>query len=581
MNKSATRAATDDSTTATSHATHEVFNQVGELVDVNLYASDAALRDAHAAFSEGVPAQRLADTQAELAALGAELGTAQVLELGKVANAHPPVLHTHDRFGHRIDEVEFHPAWHALMGELIRHGTHCEPWAAPGPGQQVKRAAKYLMFAQVENGTQCPVTMTYAAVPLLARQPGLAAIWRSKLLSREYDPHSRPVESKSGALIGMGLTEKQGGSDVRANTSFAVPEGSDAIGERFRITGHKWFLSAPTCDGFLMLAQTERESSAGLSCFFMPRFRPDGTRNAIRIQRLKDKLGNKSNASSEVEFRDATAWRVGELGRGVPTVLEMGNLTRLDCAIGTAGMMRRAVALAVHHASARRAFGRALIDQPLMANLLADLAIESEAATWLALRLARALDERDTDPLAEALVRVGTPLAKYWVCKRGVALGFEAMEVLGGNGYTEDAPMARIYRELPVNSIWEGSGNVMCLDVLRALARSPECRDALLAELGAAQGANRDYAAFVARLSARLAPASGAMAIEEADARSLTEAIARALQDALLLRHAPVAVSDAFCASRLAADPGQWGQTFGTLPSGCDLAAILERVASG
>lgn len=594
MNDPGAGAKTIDPAASAGHATHVVFNQSDELIDLNLYAGDAALREAHAAMSPGLSPKKLAEGQAELAALGSELGSAQVMELGKQANLHPPLLHTHDRFGRRIDEVEFHPAWHTLMAELIRHGTHCEPWVHPGAGQQVKRAARYLMFAQVENGTQCPVTMTYAAMPVIDRHAGLAADWLPKLASREYDPHSRPVDAKVGALIGMGLTEKQGGSDVRSNTSFAVAQGRDAIGDCYRITGHKWFLSAPMCDAFLVLAQTERGTPAGLSCFFMPRFRPDGTRNAIEIQRLKDKLGNRSNASSEVEFRDALAWRVGEVGRGVPTVLEMGNLTRLDCAIGTAGMMRRAVAVAVHHASRRAAFGRTLIDQPLMTNVLADLALESEAATWLALRLARALDDaagrpgrgrepgrgagegrEARDPLASALLRVGTPLAKYWVCKRGVALGFEAMEVLGGNGYTEDAPLARIYRELPVNSIWEGSGNVMCLDVLRALEKSPECRAAIEAELLGAAGANRHFDAFVSRLAARLSAP-----VDEADARSLTEALALALQGSLLVRHAPAAVSDAYCASRLAERAGQWGQTFGTLPAGCDLRAIVERAFS-
>ncbi|WP_295642928.1 isovaleryl-CoA dehydrogenase [uncultured Methylibium sp.] len=546
------------------HRTHRVFNQPDPLVDINLFDTDHALVDA-------VEREGAAGAGDELSALGRTLGSADTLALGPQANENPPRLRSYDRFGHRIDEVEFHPAWHALMRLLVGHGAHSAPWAAPGPGAQVARAAGYLMFAQVENGTQCPVTMTYASVPVIARQPSLAPTWVPAILSRDYDPSSGPVTGKRGALIGMGMTEKQGGTDVRANTTFALPA-PDVGGDAWRLTGHKWFLSAPMCDGFLVLAQTERETAGGLTCFFLPRWLPDGSRNAIAIQRLKDKLGNKSNASSEVEFDGAIAWSVGEVGRGVPTILEMGNLTRLDCALGSAGMIRWATANALHHCAGRTVFGRRLIEQPLMQQVLADLALESEAATALTLRLARALDQRDADPLAAALVRIGTPLAKFWICKRGPALAFEAMEVLGGNGYVEEGPIARLYRELPVNSIWEGSGNVMCLDVLRALSRDPRCREAIEDELAKASGANAAFDGFVERLAGMTDPA----ALDERGARRLAEHLALALQASLLIRGAPAEVADAFCASRLAADAG-WGRTFGTLPGGVDVAAILAR----
>ncbi len=548
----------------TAHRTHQVFNQSVPLVDTNLFDCDQALVDA-------VAREGAAGAHAALSALGRTLGSADVLALGPQANDHPPRLRAFDRHGHRIDEVEFHPAWHALMRLLVASGAHAAPWAQPGPGAQVARAAGYILFAEVENGTQCPITMTYASVPVIARQPSLAPLWLPKILSRDYDPSSGPVAGKRGALIGMGMTEKQGGTDVRANTTFAEPA-LDVGDGAWRLTGHKWFLSAPMCDAFLVLAQTERDTAAGLTCFFLPRWLPDGTCNTIEIQRLKDKLGNKSNASSEVEFIGAIAWIVGEIGRGVPTILEMGNLTRLDCALGSAGMIRWATANALHHCHGRSVFGRRLVDQPLMRQVLADLALESEAATALALRLARALDERDDDPIAAALVRVGTPAAKFWICKRGPALAFEAMEVLGGNGYVEEGPIARVYRELPVNSIWEGSGNVMCLDVLRALSRDPRCREAIEHELAAALGANRVFDAFVSRLRTTLDPST----LGEGDARRLAERLALALQASLLIRGAPVAVSDAFCASRLASDAG-WGRTFGTLPDGVDFQAIIER----
>ena len=549
--------------------THEVFNQAPPFGDVNLLRCDPALREAVAREGAGWAAE-------ELDALGARLGRAEVLDLARVANANGPRLVNFDRSGRRNDEVEFHPAWHELMALLIGAGAHSAPWADPRPGAQVARAAAYLLFGQVENGAQCPVTMTYAAVPALRRAPRIAAKWLPKILSRDYDPRSLPVEQKRGALVGMGMTEKQGGTDVRANTTRAAEMAPLEARARFgdegegawRIVGHKWFFSAPQCDAHLVLAQTDEAGSAGLSCFFVPRWLPDGSRNAIRVQRLKDKLGNRSNASSEVEFCDAVGWLVGAIGRGIPTILEMGSHTRLDCVVGTAGIMRAALCHALHHARGRAAFGKPLASQPLMQNVLADLAIESEAATAFALRLARCFDHPD-DPLESALGRLLTPAGKYWICKRGPMLGAEAMEVMGGNGYVEDGPLARLYREFPVNSIWEGSGNVMCLDVLRALGKNPqESRAALEAELAPAAALDARFAAYVARLGDDLGRAG------EAGARRIAERLVIAVQGALLLRHAPPFVAEAFLASRIAQDAGG---AFGRLPEGLDVEAILAR----
>ena len=549
--------------------THEVFNQAPPFGDVNLLRCDPALREAVAREGAGWAAD-------ELDALGARLGRAEVLDLARVANANGPRLVNFDRSGRRIDEVEFHPAWHELMALLIGAGAHSAPWADPRPGAQVARAAAYLLFGQVENGAQCPVTMTYASVPALRRAPRIAAKWLPKILSRDYDPRSLPVEQKRGALVGMGMTEKQGGTDVRANTTRAAEMAPLEARARFgdegegawRIVGHKWFFSAPQCDAHLVLAQTDEAGSAGLSCFFVPRWLPDGSRNAIRVQRLKDKLGNRSNASSEVEFCDAVGWLVGAIGRGIPTILEMGSHTRLDCVVGTAGIMRAALCHALHHARGRAAFGKPLASQPLMQNVLADLAIESEAATAFALRLARCFDHPD-DPLESALGRLLTPAGKYWICKRGPMLGAEAMEVMGGNGYVEDGPLARLYREFPVNSIWEGSGNVMCLDVLRALGKNPqESSAALEAELAPAAALDTRFAAYVARLGEDLGRAG------EAGARRIAERLVIAVQGALLLRHAPPFVAEAFLASRIAQDAGG---AFGRLPEGLDVEAILAR----
>lgn len=550
--------------------THDVINQAPPFGDVNLFRGDAALR-------EGLEREGGGWAAAELDRLSERLGARDLQELARLANEHGPRLVGYDRQGRRVDEIEFHPAWHALMALLVENGAHSLPWEAPRGGAQVARAAAYLMFGQVENGSQCPVTMTYAAVPALRQAPALAARWLPKILSREYDPRSLPVEQKRGALVGMGMTEKQGGSDVRANTTRAAPVDPAQARERFgdehaqawNIVGHKWFFSAPQADAHLILAQTDAGGGAGLSCFFVPRYLPDGSRNAVRVQRLKNKLGNRSNASSEVEFCDAVGWMIGKEGRGIPTILEMGSHTRLDCVLGSAGTMRAALTHALHHARGRVAFGRPLAEQPLMQNVLADLALESEAATAFALRLARCFDHVD-DPHEALLARVLTPAGKYWICKRGPAFGAEAMEVMGGNGYVEDGPLARLYREFPVNSIWEGSGNVMCLDVLRALSKGPEVGEALAAELAPAAGSDGRYDAYCADLLEALARAPG----DEGGARRLAERLVAAVQAGLLLRHASASVADAFLASRIARDAGG---AFGRLPAGVDCAAILAR----
>jgi putative acyl-CoA dehydrogenase len=558
--------------------THEVFNQAAPFGDVNLFRCDPALR-------EGLEREGGGWAAGMLDVLGARLGSAEVLDLARLANEFTPRLVNFDRNGNRVDEVEFHPAWHQLMTLLIENGAHSLPWegmeAGPRPGAQVARAAAYLLFGQVENGSQCPVTMTYASVPALRQNAAIAARWLPKILSREYDPRSLPVEQKRGALVGMGMTEKQGGTDVRANTTRAAPLdpatakarfGDEGAGA-FVIVGHKWFFSAPQCDAHLVLAQLDADSSAGLSCFFVPRYLPDGSRNAIRVQRLKNKLGNRSNASSEVEFQDAVGWLIGREGRGIPTILEMGSHTRLDCVIGTAGIMRAALCHALHHARGRAAFGRALAEQPLMQNVLADLALESEAATAFALRLARCYDRQD-DPEEVLLGRILTPAGKYWLCKRGPAFGAEAMEVMGGNGYVEDGPLARLYREFPVNSIWEGSGNVMCLDVLRAFGKAPASHAALARELGLAFGRDARYDAWCAQLLDELGAGAHAAPPTEFGARRLAERLVLGVQAGLLLRHAPAWVADAFVASRIARDPGG---AFGRLPDGVEAGAILAR----
>ncbi|MFA6313143.1 MAG: isovaleryl-CoA dehydrogenase [Sterolibacterium sp.] len=540
-------------------ATHEVFNQAPELVDYNLYAGNPALQEAVAREGASVAQQ----THDWLLGRGGELGSRQMLEWAGQANKSPPTLKLFDNGGNRRDEVEFHPAYHELMSYLKRHGASAGPWANPVAGAHVKRAAFYMLYAEIEDGTLCPTTMTYAVVPSLMRDPALAAEWLPRIYSLDYDKRFLPAAQKRGVTLGMGLTEKQGGSDVRANTSRAEL----ISGREYSIVGHKWFFSAPMCDAFLILAH----SPGGLSCFFLPRWTPDGRLNDIRIQRLKDKMGDKSNAGSEVEFWGARAWLVGEEGRGVPTILEMGTYCRLDCALGTSGLIRQATSQALHHAHYRSAFGKLLIDQPLMKNVLADLALESEAATALALRLARAFDAQ-TDEAESLLRRVLTPAAKYWICKRGPAVGGEAMEVLGGNGFIEEGVMARIYRQMPLNSIWEGSGNVMCLDVLRAIGKRPRCLEVLAAEVAPALGRDARFDAFVGKLKDGLSQTEHI----EARARQLTQGIALAVQGALLLRFAPDFVATAFCASRLA-EANFGGGAFGNLAGTSDFDAILER----
>ncbi|SEF32680.1 isovaleryl-CoA dehydrogenase [Variovorax sp. NFACC27] len=540
--------------------THEVFNQPAPLVDYNLFDTNRPLRDA---LKFNAPA--LQTTQ--LHELGATLGSAGMQAHARLANIHTPELHTHDRFGRRIDEVEFHPSYHALMSAAVGAGLHGTPWAGTSASPHVLRAAGFMLFTELEPSILCPISMTYAVTPALRGNAALHADWGPKLGSLWYDPALKPFSDKPGVTMGMGMTEKQGGSDVRANTTQAVREGrSDAWGERYAITGHKWFFSAPMCDAFLVLAQ----APAGLSCFFLPRVLPDGSRNAIRIQRLKDKLGNKANASSEVEFHGATAWLVGEEGRGIPQILEMGTMTRLDCALGTSGLMRQALSIALNHATQRMAFGKPLIDQPLMKNVLADLALESEAATALAIRLAKAFDNQ-SDEHERLMARLLTPVAKFWICKRGSHFAQEAMECLGGNGYVEEGGegiMARIYREMPLNSIWEGAGNIMALDLLRGL-RKGDAVAALEKELAPARGQH----AALDRLADALPARIEAMA-SEAEARRLAQDVALAVQAALLVQTAPSAVAGAFCASRLG---GDWGNAFGTLGAGTDFDSIVQR----
>ncbi|HYE41510.1 MAG TPA: isovaleryl-CoA dehydrogenase, partial [Ramlibacter sp.] len=462
-------------------ATHEVFNQPEPLVDCNLFETNRALQDALRIAAPEVD-------RAALSRLGALAGSAEMQSHARLANTHGPQLRSHDRYGRRIDEVEFHPSYHALMAAAVEAGLHGTPWAQPpAASPHVLRAAGFMLFTELEPSILCPISMTYAVTPALRSNEGVFRDWAPKLTSRRYDPALKPWRDKAGVTMGMGMTEKQGGSDVRANTTRAEPAGSDDWGQRYTVTGHKWFFSAPMCDAFLVLAQT----ASGLSCLFLPRVLPDGSRNALHVQRLKDKLGNKANASSEVEFQGATAWLVGEEGRGVPQILEMGTMTRLDCALGTSGLMRQALSIALDHTRQRMAFGKRLIEQPLMRNVLADLALESEAATFLALRLARAFDRR-ADAHEAAMARLLTPIAKFWICKRGSHFAQEAMECLGGNGYVEEAGegvMARIYREMPLNSIWEGAGNIMALDLLRAL-RKADAGAALAQELAPARGAH-------------------------------------------------------------------------------------------
>jgi putative acyl-CoA dehydrogenase len=540
-------------------------NQAPPLVGYNLFVSDRTLVQAVEREGAGWASARITE-------LGRFLGTAEAQRWGFEANENKPVLHTHDRYGNRRDEVIFHPSWHQLMRTSVENRLHCLPWqpysestsdvSSPRSGSHVARAALMMLTSQNEAGHTCPISMTFSAVAALRAEPQLAAEWEPHILSSIYDPSFAPAQQKSGVLLGMGMTEKQGGSDVRANTTRAESIGNS---REYLITGHKWFCSAPMCDAFLILAQAPK----GLTCFLLPRWTPAGQRNAFHIQRLKDKLGNRSNASSEVEFAQAWSHRVGEEGRGIHTIIEMVNHTRLDCAIAAAGLMRQALAQAVHHASHRHAFGKLLIEQPLMRNVLADLAIESEAATLLMVRLARAFDRRDSDARERAFCRIATAIAKYWLCKRSPVHVGEALECLGGNGYVEESIMPRLYREAPLYSIWEGSGNVMCLDVLRALGKDPATVESLLAELQSTAGADQRLDAYVAGIHSQLTTSVS----DEYSARALTEKLALALQASLVVRHSSPAIADAFIASRLA---GQHGHAFGTLPVEVDVKSVLE-----
>ncbi len=543
-------------------ATHEVFNQSPPLSGYNTFECDKVLREAVAREGAEWATERLRR-------FGAECGRPDVLELGRLANENKPRLRTHDRFGHRIDEVEFHPAWHELMRIGVSHAVHAYPWLEPGPGAHVARAAGAMLLTQVEAGVMCPISMTYSVIPALRQQPELAAEWEPRFGSLEYDERLVPAIDKKGALCGMGMTEKQGGSDVRANTTTARPLNGGGRGAEYEVTGHKWFLSAPMCDAFLVLAQTE----GGISCFLMPRFLPDGERNRIHLQRLKDKLGNHSNASSEVEFLSAWARLVGEEGAGVRTIIEMVNHTRLDCAVGSSAGMRFGTAAAINHASHRSTFGKTLVDQPLMQNVLADLAVESEAATISSLRLARAYDESIAgDDEATEFKRISNAVLKYWICKRGPSHAVEALECFGGNGYVEESGMPRMYRESPLASIWEGSGNVQSLDVLRAMARTPRALEAFFAEVEEAAGTEPRLDSFTAELREELTDLDGI----ESRARRVVEWMALALQGSLLVRYGDPAVADAFCASRL---DGDGGRAFGTLPKGVDFERIIARHA--
>jgi putative acyl-CoA dehydrogenase len=549
-------------TTLPPAGTHEVLNQPPPLAAWNPYDGDRVLVAALHREGGGWAEERARK-------LAAEIGTARVQELARLANRHTPRLHTHDRFGHRVDRVEYHPAWHELMALAYGHEVHSLAWTAGRPGAQVARAALSYLWNQAENGVGCPTAMSFGAKPALDAAPEIAAEWLPRLLSARYDPRPIAAEAKSGCTIGMTFTEKQGGSDLRANETRARPLGKPGPGQPYALTGHKWFCSAPMSDCFVTLAYTDAEK--GPSAFFLRRWRPDGTANPFFIQRLKDKCGNRSNASSEIELDGTEARLIGEEGRGVRVAISMAHLTRLDFAVASAAMMRLALTLALHHTASRRAFQRALVDQPLMRNVLADLALESEAAATLVFRLARAADGAAAGNEHERLLeRLATPVAKYWVCRMALAFTAEAMECHGGNGFIEEAPLARLYREAPLNNIWEGSGNVICLDVLRVLEREPQATEAFLAEVGKARGADRRLDRFVGALETLLRdPAARAH-----NARRLCEAMALALEAALLVRHAPAEIADAFCASRLA---GERRGTFGTLAPDLALAKIVER----
>lgn len=540
--------------------THKVENQPRPLQDYNLYLQDSALREAiireGAAWAEG-----------ELEEFGASAGSREWIELGFQANENRPVLYTHDRYGHRIDEVRFHPAYHRLMQLSIEHGLHASHWSEPKMGAHVARAAKFYMQNQVEAAHCCPITMTSAVIPALRQQPDIAAQWESKILAPHYDYRNVPAEQKEGVTFGMAMTEKQGGSDVRANTTRAYPLDSGGAGRAYELVGHKYFVSAPMSDAFLVLAQ----APGGLSCFLLPRWCLDGTKNALQIQRLKNKMGNVANATGETELRGAYAEMIGDEGRGVATILKMVSMTRFDCMVGSSAGMRQAAAQAMHHCAERSAFGRKLSEQPLMKNVLADLAIESEAALVLTMRIARALDRSDHSEAEKLLVRVATAVGKYWICKRTPAHAYEAMECIGGSGVMEDCIMPRLFRESPVNAIWEGSGNVQCLDMLRALGKDPDSVAVFMAEVKMAAGTDKRLDQYIDGLSREFTDPADI----EYRARTIVEKMALALQGSLLVRYGNPAVADAFCASRLSGNNS--GLVFGNLPHGVDCDAIIRR----
>ncbi len=538
--------------------THEVLNQPPPLTDYNVFRTDRALVEALA--HEGA-----SDAFDDLNIIGLLAGSERAQEWARQANEHPPKLRTHDRFGRRIDEVDFHPAYHELMQVATRNGLHAAPWASSDPAAHTARAAKFYVWGQVEAGHGCPISMTYAAIPALRSQPALAHVWEPRLTQCGYDPALRPIEEKQSALCGMAMTEKQGGSDVRANLTRAVFAERTPAGDAYLLTGHKWFCSAPMSDMFLVLAQAD----AGLTCFLMPRVLPDGSRNRIFIQRLKEKLGNRSNASSEIELDDAWALLLGEPGRGVQTIVEMVNGTRLDCINGSAALIRQVTAQAIHHATYRFAFGKALVDQPLMRNVLADLAVESEAAMTLLLRLARAVDRAPFDAREAAVKRLGTAVGKYYVCKRAPVVVGEALECLGGNGYVEESPLPRLYREAPLNSIWEGSGNINALDVLRIAAKQPQVLDAFRAEIEPALDDAR-----IRRAAAELNDALQDTQNGEIRARSIVERMALLWQAALLARDPFNPVTEMFVDSRIA---GNWDRTLGTLAATSNHRLAVDR----
>ena len=540
-------------------STHIVENQPPPLENYNLFTADPAL-------VEAVQREGAGRAESQLSDFGRLCGSAERIEWGFQANANKPRLHTHDRYGHRVDLIEYHPAYHQLMSVAIENGIHALPWTQPGTGANVTRAALFYLQTQVEAGHLCPVTMTFACIPTLRKQPNLAQDWIASITGSQYDPRNIPHDRKNGLTIGMAMTEKQGGSDVRQNSTRAYPIDGGGPGEAYELLGHKFFVSAPMCDAFLVLAH----AAQGISCFLVPRWRPDGSKNPLQINQLKDKMGNASNASSETDLRGAFGWLLGEEGRGIANILQMVALTRFDCLVGSAAGMRQAVSQVTHHCHYRKAFGAALEQQPLMQNVVADLALEAEAALALSMRLGRALDHAASDDAEAALVRLGTAVSKFWVCKRAPAHAYEAMECIGGSGLMETCIMPRLYREAPVNSIWEGSGNAQCLDVLRTMRKEPESVAVLLNEIEQAKGDNSVLDRYVDGLKRTLADQTEA----EYRARAICESLALALQASLLVRAGNSSISDAFCAARLGEGSGH---TFGMLPPGVDCNALIER----